>query len=136
MFLENIKGFHLIEIMIVIAIIGILASICFPIYTQPTIKARRLEAETMLVKLAIALEEFHLEHQTYEGAVLSDLNFSEFIAANNYRLAIQTATDHDYVLHAQPLGKQAEKDKECGTLILDAHNQKNVTGSGKVTECW
>ena len=136
MFIKNIKGFHLIELMIVIIIIGILASICFPIYTQPRIKAHRLEAETMLIKLVIALEEFHLENQTYEGATLADLNFSELIAANNYRIAIQSATDHSYVVIAKPLGKQETDDKECGILILNSNNQKNITGSGKVTECW
>lgn len=130
------KGFHLIEMMIVIAMISILASIAFPIFTQPMTKTRRLEAESMLIKLAIALEEFHLEHQSYEGATLSELNFSEFIADKNYQLAIRSSTDHDYLVAAKPWGKQDENDKACGTLMLDSNNQKSVTGSARVNECW
>jgi type IV pilus assembly protein PilE len=130
------NGFHLIEIIIVVAIISILSAISVPIYTQYTTHARRAEAVSALMELSIALEHFHLEHNTYEEASLLVLNFPEDIADHHYRLIIQTTTSHEYALHAEPRGKQAENDAICGTLILDSNNRKNITGTGNIHECW
>lgn len=133
---QKYNGFNLMEIMIVIAIISIISTLSFPLYSQYVVHARRLEAASMLSKLAVAMEQFHIEHNTYADATLTALNFSETVAKNNYRLTIQTANNNNYVLSAIPLGKQAEKDALCAALTLNANNQKGVTGSGNVSECW
>ena len=129
-------GFHLIEILIVLAIISILSAFYLPSYLQYLVQERRLEAETMLSKLAIAMEQYQIEQNTYQQASLEKLHFSEFIVNNNYKLTIQSATDFDYVLAAMPLGKQEENDKRCGTLLLYSTNAKAVTGYGGIEECW
>ena len=129
-------GFHLIEVLITLAIISILTAFCLPLYSQYTVQARRLEAKTILSELAIAMEKFHIEHNTYEGATLAALHFSDWIAKNNYRLLIQTATNNDYTLIAYPHAKQAEKDAQCASLILHANNKKEISGDGKTNECW
>jgi len=129
------KGFNLIEIMIVMAIISILGAFSYPLYSDYLVQARRLEAESTLTRLAVAMEQFHIENNTYENATLSALNFSETHIKNNYHLHIASARN-DYLLSAIPLGKQAEKDNLCGTLTLNSQHQKGITGTGSSSECW
>lgn len=129
-------GFQLIELMIVIAIIGILVSIGVPLYSVYTMQANRLEAANTLSRLAIAMEEYHAATHTYQTATLALLHFPEQIAKNHYRLAIAKADDQDYLLSAIPLGQQAQRDRMCGELTMDANGEKGVHGSGKVEECW
>lgn len=129
-------GFHLVEILSTVAILSILVALSLPLYTQYNTGVKRVEAENTLGKLAIAMERFYVEHNSYENATLEALNFPATIAKDNYRLAIQTATNNDYALLAEPIGKQAEKDQRCAGLILYSNDKKAVTGSGSVEECW
>jgi type IV pilus assembly protein PilE len=100
-------GFSLIELLTTLSIAAIIAAFCLPLYTQYLTKTHRLEAQTILSKLAIEMEKFHIEHNTYESATLDGLGFSENIAKNNYRLSIQS-TQNDYTLFAKRTGKQEE----------------------------
>lgn len=129
------NGFHLIELLTTVAIMSILVTFCLPLYSQYMVQAKRLEAASMLSRLSIAMEKFHIENNTYEGATLAALHFSDTIANNQYQLRIQTA-NNDYTLLAQPKGMQAEKDTQCAGLILYANGRKDVTGNGNVSECW
>lgn len=109
-------GFSLIELLTTLSIVGIIAAFCFPLYSQYLIKTHRLEAQTMLSKLAIEMEKFHIEHNTYESVTLSSLKFPETIAKNNYRLSIQS-TKNDYALSAKRIGEQEE-------IILHSNGRK------------
>lgn len=68
---EGYKGFTLIEMMIVIAVVGILASIAFPSYQDVVVKSRRQDAMDVLTGLASALERYKTVNNTYEGATLA-----------------------------------------------------------------
>jgi type IV pilus assembly protein PilE len=133
---KTTRGFHLIEILMVLAIISIVTAFALPLYSQYMTGTRRLEAANTLSRLAVAMERFHIENNTYENATLAALSFPETIAKNNYHLAIQSASNNDYSLIAEPVGNQAEKDPRCAALILSANNKKTVTGPGSVAECW
>ena len=130
------KGFHLIEILIVLAIIGILSTLAVPLYSQHMVQERRLEAAEQLSKLALAMEEYHVEHNSYQAATLAELHFPEFIIKNNYQLIIASSSDTNYQLIAKPINNQAENDKNCGSLILNSNEEKNVSGHATVEECW
>ena len=71
----NIKGFSLIELMVVVAIIGILAAIAVPNFQRFQRKARQSEARSLMGGLATSLEAFRAEWEYYSGA-LEDLGFS------------------------------------------------------------
>jgi len=64
------KGLTLIELMVVIAIIGILAALAFPTFSNLLAKAKRTEALVQLRSLCAAEKIFHLEHGTYTTKLL------------------------------------------------------------------
>lgn len=129
-------GFNLLELMIVLAIMGILSGLSLPIYSQHILRARRLEAEISLIKLANALEKYYFLNNTYENATLDQLNISGTVANNQYQLYIVSATHSDFSIKAVPLKRQAEEDTACASLLLDSEGNKGITGNGKLKECW
>jgi type IV pilus assembly protein PilE len=130
------KGFHIIEILITLAVIAILTTIAIPSYSSYITNARRLEATHTLARLSVDLEHYFIEHDSYEGVSLSTLHIAPLIAKNAYSIQIQSASNHDYILTATPLGKQAERDTHCAILTINSLGEKHISGDGKVDECW
>ena len=130
------QGYSLLELLITLSIISILSSIALPLYSQHITHENRLEAAQMLSKLAIAMEHYQIENNSYSGASLSNLNFSDAAIKNTYQLEIQTFTDDQYLLSAIPINKQAENDEACGVLKLNSAGEKLVTGSDSIENCW
>jgi len=124
------------EMLAVLAIISIVTTFAIPLYSQYLVHTRRLEAAGSLSRLALAMEQYHIEHNTYQGATLTDLHFPETIAKNNYQLTIFSTDTNAFLLAANPLGKQAEKDQSCAVLTLHSNGEKGISGPGKVDECW
>jgi type IV pilus assembly protein PilE len=62
------KGFTLIEVMVVVAIIGILSAIALPSYTDYVLRASLTEATTALSDARVRMEQFYSDNRTYSGA--------------------------------------------------------------------
>ena len=124
-------GFSLLELMITLAIVAVLASLSYPLYSHHLQTARRKHAELMLLMIASQLEEYHSTHDTYRGATLADLPISTHDDIS-YHFLIEQADDQHYLLSATPLNGQT--DDPCGTLKLNAINQKMAQGSSEA--CW
>ena len=66
----QLRGFTLIEVMIVVVIISILAAIAYPAYQSQLQQSRRIDAQTALLELAQYMERYYTTNGSYTGATL------------------------------------------------------------------
>jgi len=130
---KKIKGFTLVELMIVVAIIGILAAVAYPAYTGAVKKSQRADAIDSLLSLAGRMEEFYMNNDTYTGATVGAAGTvgSDQTSEGLYILSISSTTAFAYTLAATPVSA----DPECTTLTLDSLGRKGATGSA-AGACW
>jgi type IV pilus assembly protein PilE len=94
-----------------------------------------VRAETLLLKLASALELYYNENNSYQKATLTNLGFQPILSDQSYQLSIELANDREYIISANPMNSQTA-DTLCGKLSLHSTGEKNSGGSGKYNACW
>lgn len=128
------RGFTLIELMVVVAIVGVLAAVALPAYNESVRKSKRTEAAAAMANLALRFERCFTESNSYEGAncpAVGDVNTeSDF-----YTITVARAAT-SYTLSAEP----DFTDTRCGIMGLNQAGQKTVkdgsTDSADVAYCW
>ncbi len=121
------SGFTLIELMITVAIVGILAAIAYPSYQQYVLSSRRAEAQSEMLKIQLGLEKWRANHNTY-SSTLADAGFTD--TNTYYDYSITGASGSAYVINAAALGAQTA-DAGCTSLALDQNSTKTPS-----TGCW
>lgn len=136
---RRIRGFTLIELMIVLAVIAILTAIAIPAYSQWVEKSRRQDAEAALVELANYMERFYSNNGGYVDAAgnAPTLPYTTTPKGGSnvyYTLALTNVTETTYKLTATPKNSQA--DDPCGTLSITQSGVQGASGAMSADECW
>jgi prepilin-type N-terminal cleavage/methylation domain-containing protein len=89
--MKNASGFTLIEIMIVVAIVGILAAIAVPMYTDHITRAQLVEGHTGLSDYRVRMEQFYQDNRTYDGAALGNCGAADPANRTNFTYNCRSA---------------------------------------------
>jgi type IV pilus assembly protein PilE len=144
------RGFTLVEILVVLAAVGILASIAYPTYGSYLVKGRRAEAQAALLELMQKQERYYTEHNTYvafsaDAAANPEQLFKWFsgsaAATSAYELSGKACPGQTLSrcieLFAVPGTSRVDghfRDGECQTLTLDSEGAQGATGAAP--RCW
>lgn len=132
-------GFTLIELMIVVAIVGILAAIAIPNYTEYVRKSRRSDAKSSILEVTQRLERYYTEHARYTTSFI-DIGYPAAVLDSSqgyYRLTIvagATGIASSYTVTATAQGSQVS-DTGCGNFSYGSNNAKSATGTLGAA-CW
>lgn len=128
------KGFTLIEVVIVIAVVAILTAIAIPNYFQFIARGHRSEARATLTQAAQWMERWRTERGTYNGAALpATLARSPATGTQMYNITV-TPAGNTFTLTAAAQGPMATD--PCGDFGLDSTGQRTRSGTESMDICW
>ena len=133
------QGFSLIELMIAVVIVGILAAVAIPMYSDYVTRSRRADGQATLMQVAQELERCYTQFSKYNdnscsvvnGGVVSETSDQGFygISASGGNL-----TESTFTLTATPQNEQAD-DTDCTALTLTHLGEQSATGDDP-DSCW
>ena len=135
------SGFTLIEVMIVVAVVGILAAIAYPSYQQYVIRANRSAAQQFMLEATSRQEQYLLARRTYASGSSAFATLQLTVppeVTKHYQVTIENpvANPPSYDVVAAPLGTSVQAKDACGTLTLSSVGVKTVSGSKPARDCW
>ncbi len=144
---QQLKGFTLMELMIVVAIIAVIAAVAIPFYQDYVVRSKRTEAKVALTGLAQLQESYYTRNNSYADTFIKlncaskglckESGGNTYTVEGNYLLKVEDADATTFQLSAEPTGEQAV-DTQCTKFTLDHRGTKGGTASGLdvVEDCW
>ena len=136
-------GATLVELLFVVVVVAILASVAMPTYRGYMLRAHRVEAKTALLSLAAAQEKFYLQNGTYATnlaltpAPPDGLGLRSTTQNGRYVIVIDAADTIGFSATATTAGAQTADD-DCATFTINVLGVKGATDAGgsTATACW
>jgi type IV pilus assembly protein PilE len=127
------RGITLIELLTVMVIVGVLAAIAMPAYSNYTRKTKRADAKVALTNTSQVLERCYTRNNSYD--ITACATGTPYSSANGaYTISLSVATgNQSYTLTATPAGAQAQ-DTHCGNFTLTSAGARG--NSTTATDCW
>ena len=138
-YIKTARGFTLIELMIVVAVIGIISAIAYPSYTEYVRRGHRADARSGLLQAQQWLERAATATGTYPTSLPTSLTWGGD-ANKRYTIAFQAGnTGTSYTLIATPKGSQTGD--KCGNLTLSSTGERGAANkkageTGYNADCW
>ena len=134
------QGFTLVEILVALAIVGLLAAIALPAYQDSQLRAGRADGKNALMQVASDQERFYSNNFAYSAMAvpLATVPATTLLSRDgNYSVTVAACAGGTistcFVATAVPQGNQTEDD--CGNLTINSQGVRAASG-GTVADCW
>ncbi|MEL0640883.1 type IV pilin protein [Pseudoalteromonas aliena] len=132
-------GFTLIELMITVAIVGILASIALPNYSEYVKRALRAEAAAALLDAANKEEQYFVDNREYTES-FDNLGLQSQTENGEFELSIKVESDDNtFTITARPVAGAVKGDKDCTEISITDTGYKSAKGkegTDDIEYCW
>lgn len=131
---STMRGFTLIELMIVVAVIAILAAIAYPSYQEHVRKTRRAQARVDLTETVQLLERYYSARNSYANFDEDNIRSTQ---DNFYTIAfVEDPGATTFELEAAPVEGSGQANDKCGTLTLNQAGEKGQKEGMTNADCW